>query len=270
MKLKKFLALTLALVTILSCMSISVFAEDPDPMLSEPLTFTSTGDFTVILHKKHNAPEVSLQYSFDKSTWNPLSFDTKANMTYASVSVTNPQHVVYFRAATGKTNDCFCSSSDATAYHCWEFIGGSVAASGNIMYLLSQTPTTEMTDANKACFSSMFSYCSNLTQAPLLPATKLAINCYAGMFNECTGLKTAPALPAESIANSCYYNMFKGCSSLTAAPALPARELMPSCYESMFQDCTSLVEAPALPATTLAEKCYFHMFHNCTKLVKAP
>ena len=135
---------------------------------------------------------------------------------------------------------------------------------------LTQAPALLATTLADSCFSNMFSSCSSLTQAPALPATTLASRCYSSMFSRCSNLTQAPALPATTLADSCYYTMFQGCSSLTQAPALPATTLVSRCYYSMFESCTSLTQAPALPATTLADSCYYNMFYGCSSLTQAP
>ena len=92
---------------------------------------------------------------------------------------------------------------------------GSIAASGNIQYLL--TSDGNRNDVPYSCYYGLFYDCTSLTQAPELPATSLTDYCYASMFYGCTSLTQAPELLATSLANGCYYYMFGGCSSLTNA-----------------------------------------------------
>ena len=144
-----------------------------------------------------------------------------------------------------------------------------VGCTGDIRTLIDYTDYAHVSTAN-ARFSTLFAFCTSLTQAPALPATTLATSCYSNMFFHCTSLTQASALPATTLAASCYIGMFEGCTSLTQAPALPATNLADYCYASMFTDCTSLTQAPALPATTLATDCYARMFSDCTSLTTAP
>ncbi|MBO7736004.1 MAG: hypothetical protein J6S67_25770 [Methanobrevibacter sp.] len=82
---------------------------------------------------------------------------------------------------------------------------GSIAASGDITYLLNKNNTTTL---SSRCFCYLFNGCSSLTTAPDLPATTLYDSCYYSMFSGCTSLTAAPDLPATTLAASCYYYMF--------------------------------------------------------------
>ena len=114
--------------------------------------------------------------------------------------------------------------------------------------------------------------CGNISDCSslILPATTLADSCYSSMFSSCSNLTQAPALPATTLASNCYSLMFSDCISLTQAPALPATTLADSCYSDMFNNCQSLTQAPALPATTIADSCYSRMFSCCYNLTQAP
>lgn len=129
-------------------------------------------------------------------------------------------------------------------------------------------PATSLTES---CYSSMFSYCKELTIAPELPANNLTKYCYANMFYSCDALTKAPELPATNLAEGCYSMMFGYCTSLTTAPSLPATVMTKGCYEYMFTDCSKLVNVPSiLPALYLSESCYYCMFKDCVSLIKAP
>ena len=242
------------------------------------------------------APDVSLEYSLNKSNWSPFVVGE------TSVRLNNAGDRVYIRAI-GK-NDSFGSryyseERDVWAYHNFS-ASERVKVGGNIMYLLDETGSKKnfdtlsnkyvfyslflnmdkLTDASKLslpaktlaefCYESMFYGCASLTVAPELPATTLAKGCYCGMFYRCTSLIVAPELPAKTLAENCYNTMFTRCKSLTVAPELPAKTLAEHCYFNMFLGCTSLTAAPELPATTLAEYCYYNMFSECTSLTVAP
>ncbi len=119
------------------------------------------------------------------------------------------------------------------------------------------------------CYSNMF----NRTGISTVPsncfpdATVLAPNCYSTMFSYCRNLTSVPSiLPATLLEDNCYWMMFAGCTGLTSAPELPATTLATGCYQGMFYGCTSLTTAPELPATTLATRCYANMFRGCSSL----
>lgn len=92
--------------------------------------------------------------------------------------------------------------------------------------------------------------------------------CYTLMFSDCTNLLYAPKfLPAQNFTGGYNYQyMFQNCTSLITAPELPSTRLAARAYQYMFYGCTSLVNAPELPATNLSELCYQHMFDGCTSL----
>ena len=92
--------------------------------------------------------------------------------------------------------------------------------------------------------ASFFNYSTGLKDASGLDLGDIALAdaCYSGMFSGCTNLTQAPALPATTLADSCYNNMFYKCTSLTQAPALPATTLANYCYSSMFKSCTNITE----------------------------
>ena len=228
------------------------------------LTFSSPNSFTLAVGDATKHWDGTLEYSTDETTWS-----TWDGTTTLSAVDNDGEYVLYLRG-TGNTR--FAAYDADNNYIPWVISGTDVRCNGNIETLLDyatveagQHPTMEF-----ACYMSMFSGCTALTQAPTLPATTLTIGCYAGMFSGCTNLTQAPALPATTLADMCYSGMFAGCTSLTNVPALPATTLASNCYQNMFQDCTSLTQAHALPATTLARNCYYSMFNGCASLTQAP
>ena len=254
----------------------------------DPLKFTSTGSTSISLTKTGSPSDITLEYKVDDGEW--LSYTVGD-----AIDLTDGQEVS-FRAGEGG-NSSFNSRS-----HYYRFIvngSGTVAASGNIMFLLNNkkggltipagcfchlfnncskltsAPELPATTLNSYCYYHMFDGCTGLTSPPELPAKVLGIvgldsYCYSGMFYGCSGLTSAPELPATTLTNSCYYSMFYGCTSLTTAPVLPATTLAYGCYADMFDFCTGLTSAPELPATTLATSCYSGMFYGCSGLTSAP
>jgi hypothetical protein len=161
------------------------------------------------------------------------------------------------------------SEVDQPSYYGYFTSTGRFNVQGNIMSLhfgdnfANQTNLSEKESAYTWLFkSTKVVNAENL----ILPATTLGRGCYSSMFQYCTSLTNAPTLPATTLANSCYDSMFQDCTSLTKASELPATELARSCYNSMFKGCTSLTKAPELHATTLAQYCYYQMFKGCTAL----
>ena len=225
------------------------------------LTFSSPNSFTLAVGDATKHWDGTLEYSTDTSTWSTWDGTT----TLSSVT-SGSDNVLYLR---GTENTKITGSS---SNYRWVLTGSDIACIGNIENLLNYATVKSGAHPTmtELCYNSMFSGCTDLTQAPALPATTLAVGCYRNMFNGCTGLTQAPALPATTLANMCYTDMFAGCTSLTQAPALPSTTLADMCYSGMFSGCTGLTQAPALPATTLVNGCYDSMFYNCTSLTQAP
>lgn len=227
---------------------------------SEPLTLKAVGGSNKVIIKKLGEPEpIDLLYSIDGSEWAQFEIDKEYNLT-------DGQAIQLVAGADGnkgtatnlKNRFGFVFDNDEAA--------GNIEASGNIMSLLSEDNTAELT---VNCFLALFDNCKKLVKAPELPAKTLAINCYRYMFSGCS-IEETPELPATELADSCYCFMFSECEKLKKVSALPATTMKTSCYLGMFQDCPALTEAPALPATKLAEKCYGQMFNKCSSLTKAP
>ena len=221
------------------------------------LTFKSPNSFTLAVNDATKHWDGALEYSTDTSTWS-----TWDGTTTLSSATSGNKDVLYLRG-TGNT----VITGDSEDFR-WVLAGSNIECIGNIENLLDYATVESGAHPSMAisCYASMFSHCTDLTQAPALPATTLANSCYYSMFSYCTGLTQAPALPATTLAIGCYASMFSHCTGLTQAPALPATTLADSCYINMFSYCTGLTQAPALPATTLANGCYYSMFRGCTSL----
>ena len=192
------------------------------------LTFTAEEDSSTFgILNKNNNPDV--QYSLDGGeTWTAL-------VEGDAITLVNKGDKALLR---GDNSEGFSKEYDKYSSFT---MTGKIAVSGSVMSLIDGTGETLVIPADY-CFYSLFSGCTNLTQAPELPATTLA--------------------------DGCYQYMFSGCTSLTQAPELPATTLAKDCYAYMFRGCTSLTQAPELPATTLADYCYYNMFNSCSNLSK--
>lgn len=212
-----------------------------------------TTGVTVELRKYEQAPEVSLEYSFDKSHWSVYTINTP-------ISVENGSKI-YFRG--DNPNGFFGTGS----YNNNTFVcAGKVNIGGDIRSLID--PTMTVTALPQSCFRKLFTGC-NIVSADkqLFSGIKtLALECFKEMFFNCALLVDAPDIPNVTMATSCCFDMFGNCSSLVNAPVFPAATLADGCYRYMFRSCTSLTTAPVLPATTLATRCYQNMFAGCTSL----
>lgn len=256
-------------------------------------TYSSTNKVS-IQKDKSDAPDITVYYSTNKSTWTLMGTTSTTAITYTIpkngrvyLKANAPSGWAYMNQAGGAASNYISTRRTAT-------IGGnpkSLIFGDNYRKLNNHIPdyaflglfssAANITSAinlqlvedilTPHCYAYMFSRCTSLTTAPALPATTLATQCYSGMFNNCTSLTTAPAtLPATTLAENCCNNMFRVCTSLTTAPELPATTLAEGCYFNMFNGCSALQTAPQLPATTLVKNCYLGMLANCTALTQAP
>jgi hypothetical protein len=225
------------------------------------LTFTALSPgSTVSMFAKGSAPVVSLETSSDGLNWSPFIVGAT---TYVLANVGDK---IYFRAGSGGNIRTAVGPADYNSFS----MSGTIAASGNVMSLLSRDFDDATTITSQYCFGALFRGCISLASAPQLPATTLADYCYHRMFYTCSSLQEAPELPAITLADNCYREMFYGCAKLASAPQLPAKVLATECYYTMFYNCKKLASAPQLPATVLAESCYRGMFMGCTSLASAP
>jgi hypothetical protein len=222
------------------------------------LTFTalSPGSTVSISATGTSAPVLVLETSSDGINWSPFVVGAT---TYVLANVGDK---VYFRAGSGGNIRTAVELADYNSFS----MSGTIAASGNVMSLLSRDFDDATTLNSQNCFIYLFKGCSALASAPQLPATVLAGSCYHSMFSGCKNLASAPQLPATVLATYCYFGMFHGCTSLASAPQLPATVLATGCYWSMFKGCSALASAPQLPATVLAGSCYREMFKGCSAL----
>jgi hypothetical protein len=118
---------------------------------------------------------------------------------------------LFLKADPNNPNDKgFAYSDDGGMEHHF-VINGSVAASGNIQYLLTSEGGNTVPNNG---FLKLFSNCTTLTSAPDLPATHFGEFCYTLMFENCTSLTKAPYLPKPENFNGQYQYMFNGCSNL--------------------------------------------------------
>ena len=225
-------------------------------------TYSNTNQVS-IQKDKSDAPDITVYYSTNKSTWTLMGTTSTTAITYTIpkngrvyLKANAPNGWAYRNQAGGESANYIKPKRTAT-------IGGnpkSLIFGDNYRKLNNHIPDY--------AFLGLFNSATNITSAINLQLVEdiLTPYCYEYMFSRCTGLTTAPVLPATSLSNGCYQGMFYGCTKLTTAPALPATTLAQNCYSAMFNGCSALTTAPALPATTLALQCYANMFQGCTNL----
>lgn len=172
------------------------------PPVPPCLCFTANTDgSTVQLTRTWSPTEVTLETSLDG--------DTRTTYTIGStITLSNIWDKVYFRNSS-ETDTGFCIGRTDDYYNF--VMSGSIAASGDVTYLLNKNWTTTLSDS---CFSSLFNGCTALTTAPKLQATTIENYCCYKMFYWCTNLETLVNLAATTLAISCYVEMFRWCSKI--------------------------------------------------------
>ncbi|MCQ2058661.1 MAG: hypothetical protein MJY71_02385 [Bacteroidaceae bacterium] len=154
---------------------------------------------SITLRKVGTPPNVSIEYSYDKKTWNAYNIGT----TLYNVST------VFFRG-NGNTTLAI-DKSNYLNFKITTSWGNGVKISGNVMTLLDYQQEVTM---GSYAFSYLFSGMETLVTAPKLPATTLSPHCYDNMFTRCSSLWSAPQLPATTLTSYCYASMFSSCTSL--------------------------------------------------------
>lgn len=90
-----------------------------------------------------------------------------------------------------------------------------------ILNLLQDSMVTEIlnpdtflpyTEVGEYAYSTLFAYCTELTNAPVLPAAILTQCCYSYMFNECPKINYIKMLATDISAEDCLYNWVSGVS----------------------------------------------------------
>lgn len=214
-------------------------AEEVKTLLNQPIhdgkymTMTvdesNTGETTISPTVTGSLPNLNLQYRINNGDWTDFIVGTTADI-----------HVVSGDVVQWKGNNPDGVSTNYNDYLNFSISGNPVSLSGNVMSLIDGIGDT-LVIPNKFCFKNLF-YNSVIktVSSDFLPATTLKEECYRSLFSYCSNLTQAPALPATTLERYCYNEMFSGCNALTTAPELPATTLVNSCYNYMFQYCSSL------------------------------
>lgn len=104
-------------------------------------------------------PTVTLEYSFDKLVWYPLSINS------TTVPLNNIGDKVYFRG----DNDAFAykssNNTNVNDYHYFNILGGAVSLSGNISTLRNKTRVRGIT--TDCTYAQLFRNCANITECTL-------------------------------------------------------------------------------------------------------
>lgn len=249
---KRFLFCLLTFVLLLLPPSLSA-------QVNEYFSIYSSWGSTTVTLKTVGTPNVSLEYSTDKNTWNPVVVGTAINVSTKT----------YFR---GSNPTGFSKGKNDYAYFKMYSSSTNITLAGNIMSLVSGAGFANncSTIPNDYCFYRLFyqentgtqSSCHQFDASNLsFPAEYLTTGCYMSMF-ELTNIYYLPQLPSQHLADSCYFKMFYRCQSIQTMAAgseyvLPAEELAPHCYEYMlsrYTEGTNYTNRYEIMATSLKDR----------------
>lgn len=214
----------------------------------------------------------TIEYSFDKSTWNSVYINTTntKNITICTIPVGGK---AYFRSNNNRIDYKAYNSSGYINFNYFVLkspkLTPQFVISGNIMSLTHGDNFIGVKNTAPYEFIALFYSCDAIYDASnlILPATSLGKYAYAYMFSYCTNLITAPTLPATNLDYACYCGMFYSAENLKNTQSiLPSLDLKQYCYKDMFMQCYELEKAPILPALKLQLYCYQSMFQNSLKI----
>ena len=151
------------------------------------------------------APTLTMEYSFDKVTWQTWGSTSTTPLTITLAA----NQRVYLRG----NNNCFRVEGTNTwnSFH----LSKSARCGGLATSLLngSDEPMMDLTGYDYRLSRLFYDETSTTrlvdVSALQLPATTLSAYCYASMFQGDTSLVNAPALPATTLATYCYQMMFQ-------------------------------------------------------------
>lgn len=281
--------------------------EEPDPYLSQPLTFVFHSGGTIYLDGNDSSLQMDwIKMKLNDGQWETFSAVRLANILTGveywdlTVSAGDKLYVI------GQGPWTLANDRDSLKFDITDLGQRSFSLEGNLLSLVGGDNFTSCTaipdgglcggiyvgDATTATriydisnlripaesvgdyglayfFSQKGGYMVGDIKK-LLPAKTLGVYSYREMFYSCNYLETAPDLPATTMKTGCYHTMFRGCTRITKAPEIKAQTLAGSCFRNMFYGCTGLTTAPNLNVTTLQTYCYYAMFRGCTGLTTAP
>lgn len=171
---------------------------------------------------------MNVEYSFDKVTWIPLSFDSE---TSDDIDTAGFHRHVYLRGVN--PNGMF----DVTADEPWRIYTENedvvISVKGNILSLIDYEHMDTIDSLPESAFLSLFHVFPVYDAQNLILPPFVSESCYANMFHGCTNLVNAPELPAIDLAQSCYGYMFMGCSSLKYVKCLAVNNKNTACTNWM-------------------------------------
>ena len=275
-----------------------------DVHVPDYMYFIATG--TQRVKYTDNASEDTLQYSYDKVTWN----DMTANTYYDCVQPIYIKCNAYRRLSSALVRFYFESSVDDGPVT----VGGNIAslydgcgslewenpANSNNKYWWNNTDkdqnyirmsnmflnATALIDASLLVFpwkridrldmSAMFKGCSNLVNPPTFLLEEIRYVDMTEMFNGDTLLENMPDITAVATERAILKATFAYCTSLTNVPNTFLDETsIVQTFQQMFQGCSGIETVDddfitRFGVLVVPDSYYLNMFSDCTSLLEAP
>jgi len=211
----------------------------PEPTEWKGLCFTALDNPVNISYTVTGTiSDIVISYSYDAETWSTLAPNTEITLnTNAKVYIKGYNSIHAYRDNSNYMRFNFTTDENNKGY---------VKASGNINSLYDNNDGSGITSIpTQYAYYTLFQSCSLLVDASelLLPSTSLSNYCYSSMFSYDTNLRAAPSvLPATSSTLCCYQNMFSYCSNLEQSPEIMLTNISSTnqCCINMFSSCRKL------------------------------
>lgn len=249
-------------------------------MFSSPNPFTMTygPDTLTQTYASTYVSPATIEISSDAENWtvytpgDPIVATevTNSNGTQYQFYIKTDGHV-----NTPLLNPAELASSGSYWFKCTE--GSDIKISGDLdwMWGKKSMQAAECADfyaayTGESMFGGMFVGISAITDvSEMVFPSETTKACYSKMFTNCSELKKISKIPAAEIADFAFTHMYQGCPKLDTVPndllGNSTTIGMSACLD-MFRNCHSLTEAPALPAKTIGDIGYMSMFAGCENL----
>lgn len=206
----------------------------------------------------------SMEYSYDKDTWNPVSFSGDV----CSIPIANYHDIVYLRSSDG-----FSEFRYTPAWYSLDCTNGFIAG-GDIKTLIDYTDSTINT-IPECAFYKMFTGSNTIQSVSTLHFYGITTVDQYGMqemFYD-TSLTTSFDLPdLVTLGMSAMKSCFENCPSLNTVPNMPYLTVLgDNSMTNCFTDCTSITNAPLLQRiASLGSGSLMNAFRNCSSLTTGP
>lgn len=210
------------------------------------LCFEATGVTHVRLDKYYDPDPIDMEYSTDKKTWIPYTWDSVKGSwgLYKGAEITlKLGDKIWWRG----NNDHFSKGLVGNYFHIYKFItDGNVRVSGVLMSLLDKT-CNSVTIPTSYCFAGLFSGKYTFTSDFKIQALYYKPHCFESMFSSSgTYFEKIPVFKGE-VQQNCFSRLFadSNIKNIDLTDVFPKMEVSDNtdcslaCYE-IFRGCTML------------------------------